>query len=156
MPFLFFSPPPPLDSSLKSCPIALLLNNFQRLLFVLTTPLLIPAVQDADGSVEYKPKIVTFSSVHDLTLHVPANFGAEKTKVKHLHTKICIWTIMLFLVCWEQIFWGTHIFCFHFFIEKFNKICKGIQVSISSKAVLWIRIQIESLLRNFVDPDTHR
>jgi hypothetical protein len=42
------------------------------------------AVQDSDGSVEYKPKIVTFSSVHDLALHFPQNFGDDKTKVQEV------------------------------------------------------------------------
>ena len=39
-------------------------------------------VRDPDGTVEYKTKIVKFSSVHHLTLHFPSNFGDDKTKVK--------------------------------------------------------------------------
>ena len=39
------------------------------------------SVRDSDGTVEYKTKIVKFSSVHHLTLHFPANFGDDVTKV---------------------------------------------------------------------------
>ena len=38
-------------------------------------------VRDDDGTVEYKTKIVKFSSVGHLTLHFPSNYGADNTKV---------------------------------------------------------------------------
>ncbi|MCP4055589.1 MAG: hypothetical protein GY739_21620 [Mesoflavibacter sp.] len=38
-------------------------------------------VRDPDGTVEYKTKIVKFSSVYHLTLYFPSNFGDDKTKV---------------------------------------------------------------------------
>lgn len=41
-------------------------------------------VRDADGTVEYKTKIVKFSSVHHLTLHFPSNFGDDKTKIFYI------------------------------------------------------------------------
>ena len=55
-------------------------------------------VRDTDGSVQYKTKVekgnyqlpqiffqvVTFSSVHHLTLHVPTNFGADNTKIYYI------------------------------------------------------------------------
>lgn len=34
-------------------------------------------VRDEEGVVEYNPKVVTFSSVHHLSLHFPSNFGGE-------------------------------------------------------------------------------
>ena len=57
-------------------------------------------VRDTDGSVQYKTKVeedtlgifaidcssqvVTFSSVHHLTLHFPTNFGADNTKIYYI------------------------------------------------------------------------
>ena len=44
-------------------------------------------VRDTDGTVEYKTKIVKFSSVHHLTLHFPANLGGdedEPTKIYYI------------------------------------------------------------------------
>jgi len=41
-------------------------------------------VRDSDGTVEYKTKIVKFSSVHHLTLHFPANFGDDVTKIYYI------------------------------------------------------------------------
>jgi len=41
-------------------------------------------VRDTDGTVEYKTKIVKFSSVHHLTLHFPSNFGDDKTKIYYI------------------------------------------------------------------------
>ena len=57
-------------------------------------------VRDTDGSVQYKTKVeeeetlelrfnyfsqvVTFSSVHNLTLHFPTNFGADNTKIYYI------------------------------------------------------------------------
>ena len=57
-------------------------------------------VRDTDGTVKYKTKVaegtllncfryrfsqvVTFSSVHHLTLHFPSNFGADNTKIYYI------------------------------------------------------------------------
>jgi len=41
-------------------------------------------VRDLDGTVQYKPKIVTFSSVHHLTIHFPSNFGDDNTKIYYI------------------------------------------------------------------------
>jgi len=41
-------------------------------------------VPDSDGSIEYKTKIVTFSSVHHLTLYFPSNMGADQTKIYYI------------------------------------------------------------------------
>jgi len=41
-------------------------------------------VPDTDGSIEYKTKIVTFSSVHHLTLFFPSNMGADQTKIYYI------------------------------------------------------------------------
>ena len=41
-------------------------------------------VRDEHGKVEYNAKIVTFSSVHHLSLHFPSNFGgddSDETKI---------------------------------------------------------------------------
>ena len=41
-------------------------------------------VRDEQGVVEYNPKVVTFSSVHHLSLHFPSNFGgadSDETKI---------------------------------------------------------------------------
>ena len=41
-------------------------------------------VRDEEGVIEYNPKVVTFSSVHHLSLHFPCNFGgddSDETKV---------------------------------------------------------------------------
>ena len=74
-------------------------------------------VRDTDGSVQYKTKVkentlefcqcnssqvVTFSSVHHLTLHFPSNFGADNTKIYYIglageFTQVgtLIWQILL-------------------------------------------------------------
>ncbi|GLV46182.1 uncharacterized protein CBL_02899 [Carabus blaptoides fortunei] len=36
------------------------------------------------GTTEYSTKVVTFSSVHHLTIHFPSNFGADQTKVYYI------------------------------------------------------------------------
>jgi len=41
-------------------------------------------VRDNDGTVEYKTKIVKFSSVDHLTLHFPSNYGADNTKIYYI------------------------------------------------------------------------
>ena len=41
-------------------------------------------VRDTTCSLEYKVKVVTFSSVHHLTLHFPSNFGADQTKIFYI------------------------------------------------------------------------
>ena len=41
-------------------------------------------VRDEHGKVEYNTKVVTFSSVHHLSLHFPCNFGgddSDETKI---------------------------------------------------------------------------
>ena len=41
-------------------------------------------VRDDQGNVEYNTKVVTFSSVHHLSLHFPSNFGgddSDETKI---------------------------------------------------------------------------
>lgn len=43
--------------------------------------------RDSQGVLEYSPKIVTFSSVSHLTMHFPANFGAETTKIYYIGLK---------------------------------------------------------------------
>ncbi|KAJ8726334.1 hypothetical protein PYW07_001032 [Mythimna separata] len=43
--------------------------------------------KDTEGVLEYSPKIVTFSSVSHLTMHFPANFGAEKTTIYYIGLK---------------------------------------------------------------------
>jgi len=45
-------------------------------------------VQDDSGTIEYAPKVVTFSSVHHLTLHFPSNLGGDdETKVYYIGLK---------------------------------------------------------------------
>jgi len=45
-------------------------------------------VQDDEGVIEYAPKVVTFSSVHHLTLHFPSNLGGEEeTKIYYVGLK---------------------------------------------------------------------
>jgi len=41
-------------------------------------------VRDTTCNLEYKVKVVTFSSVHHLTLHFPSNFGADQTKIFYI------------------------------------------------------------------------
>merc|ERR1712176_169981 len=41
-------------------------------------------VPDPEGSLEYKTKVVTFSSVHHLTLYFPSNMGADQTKIYYI------------------------------------------------------------------------
>jgi len=40
--------------------------------------------RDTNGTLEYNIKIVKFSSVHHLTIHIPKNFGNDKTKVYYI------------------------------------------------------------------------
>ncbi|XP_050320265.1 PITH domain-containing protein GA19395 [Bactrocera neohumeralis] len=37
--------------------------------------------RDPRGEIEYSPKVVTFSSVHHLSLHFPSNFGDDATRI---------------------------------------------------------------------------
>ncbi|KAL0274147.1 UNVERIFIED_CONTAM: hypothetical protein PYX00_006640 [Menopon gallinae] len=39
---------------------------------------------DSTGTLEYATKIVKFSSVHHLSIHIPKNFGGESTKVYYI------------------------------------------------------------------------
>ncbi|XP_044266130.1 PITH domain-containing protein CG6153 [Tribolium madens] len=39
---------------------------------------------DNSGLLEYATKVVTFNSVHHLTLHFPSNFGAETTRIYYI------------------------------------------------------------------------
>lgn len=41
-------------------------------------------VRDVDGTVQYKTKVVTFSSVHHLTLHFPSNYGDDSTRIYYI------------------------------------------------------------------------
>ena len=41
-------------------------------------------VRDPTGIMEYPLKIVRFSSVHHLTIHIPKNYGSETTKVYYI------------------------------------------------------------------------
>ena len=41
-------------------------------------------VHDATCTVEYRVKVVTFSSLHHLTLYFPSNFGADQTKIFYI------------------------------------------------------------------------
>ncbi|KAL5280887.1 PITHD1 family protein [Megaselia abdita] len=40
--------------------------------------------RDTNGTLEYATKVVTFSSVHHLSLHFPSNYGAESTKIYYI------------------------------------------------------------------------
>ncbi|KAK3912158.1 PITH domain-containing protein GA19395 [Frankliniella fusca] len=40
--------------------------------------------RDGDGSAEYPTKIVKFSSVHHLTIHLPSNFGDDTSRVYYI------------------------------------------------------------------------
>lgn len=40
--------------------------------------------RDGDGSAEYPIKIVKFSSVHHLTIHLPSNFGDDTSRVYYI------------------------------------------------------------------------
>lgn len=44
-------------------------------------------VHDNEGTLEYAPKVVTFSSVHHLTIHFPSNFGEDVTTVSYIGLK---------------------------------------------------------------------
>ena len=44
-------------------------------------------VQDNDGTIEYATKVVTFSSVHHLSLHFPSNFGEDVTEIHYIGLK---------------------------------------------------------------------
>lgn len=39
---------------------------------------------DATGTMEYATKVVSFSSVHHLTLHFPINFGEDNTRIYYI------------------------------------------------------------------------
>lgn len=43
--------------------------------------------KDTDGTLEYCPKIVIFSSVTHLSMHFPSNFGADTTKIYYIGLK---------------------------------------------------------------------
>lgn len=43
--------------------------------------------KDPTGTLEYNTKIVTFSSVHHLTLHFPTNFGGDTTSIYYIGLK---------------------------------------------------------------------
>lgn len=43
--------------------------------------------RDPTGEFEYPTKVVTFSSVHHLTMHIPKNFGDDQTKVYYIGLK---------------------------------------------------------------------
>lgn len=43
--------------------------------------------RDPTGELEYPTKIVVFSSVHHLTLHIPTNFGEDQTKIYYIGLK---------------------------------------------------------------------
>ncbi|XP_026477915.1 PITH domain-containing protein GA19395-like [Ctenocephalides felis] len=40
--------------------------------------------RDETGTLEYPTKVVTFSSVHHLTIHIPGNFGSDSTRVYYI------------------------------------------------------------------------
>lgn len=40
--------------------------------------------RDSRGEIEYSPKVVTFSSVHHLSLYFPSNFGDETTRIYYI------------------------------------------------------------------------
>ncbi|XP_004537783.1 PITH domain-containing protein GA19395 [Ceratitis capitata] len=40
--------------------------------------------RDPRGEIEYSPKVVTFSSVHHLSLHFPSNFGDDATRIYYI------------------------------------------------------------------------
>ncbi|XP_055376636.1 PITH domain-containing protein CG6153 [Condylostylus longicornis] len=40
--------------------------------------------RDTSGQIEYATKIVTFATVHHLSLHFPSNFGSEYTKINYI------------------------------------------------------------------------
>ena len=44
-------------------------------------------VQDDEGIIEYATKVVTFSSVHHLSLHFPTNFGEDVTQIYYIGLK---------------------------------------------------------------------
>ena len=44
-------------------------------------------MQDNDGTIEYATKVVTFSSVHHLSLHFPTNFGEDVTQIYYIGLK---------------------------------------------------------------------
>lgn len=40
--------------------------------------------RDLTGSIEYSTKVVTFNSVHHLSLYFPTNFGEEQTRIYYI------------------------------------------------------------------------
>ncbi|KAL7741269.1 hypothetical protein ACLKA6_015152 [Drosophila palustris] len=40
--------------------------------------------RDVRGEIEYSPKVVTFSSVHHLSLYFPSNFGDDNTRIYYI------------------------------------------------------------------------
>ncbi|XP_062551716.1 PITH domain-containing protein GA19395 [Armigeres subalbatus] len=43
--------------------------------------------RDANGVIEYSTKVVTFSSVHHLSIHMPTNYGESNTTVYYIGLK---------------------------------------------------------------------
>lgn len=43
--------------------------------------------KDINGTIEYSTKVVSFSSVYHLTLHIPTNYGSASTKVLYIGLK---------------------------------------------------------------------
>ncbi|KAK2722431.1 PITH domain-containing protein GA19395-like [Artemia franciscana] len=41
-------------------------------------------VEDQSGMLEYPVKVVTFTSVHHLSIHFPSNYGAETTEIYYI------------------------------------------------------------------------
>ncbi|XP_065356801.1 PITH domain-containing protein GA19395 [Calliphora vicina] len=40
--------------------------------------------RDCRAEIEYAPKVVTFSSVHHLSIHIPSNYGDDNTKIYYI------------------------------------------------------------------------
>ncbi|XP_037812228.1 PITH domain-containing protein GA19395 [Lucilia sericata] len=40
--------------------------------------------RDSRAEIEYAPKVVTFSSVHHLSIHIPSNYGDDNTKIYYI------------------------------------------------------------------------
>ena len=101
-------------------------------------------VRDTDGSVQYKTKVekctlefflnftfsqvVTFSSVHHLTLHFPSNFGADNTKIYYIglageftQVRMVIWQLLLKPTCTNIFFqFHNHSYLFSFEFESIS------------------------------------
>lgn len=46
-----------------------------------------PLEKDPTGSLEYSTKVVAFSSVYHLTIHIPINFGGDTTRIYYIGLK---------------------------------------------------------------------